>query len=351
MPTVLSSPAGADEAIDAVVAWVDGDDPRHRAKLNHHLEQLGRQVATAAPTRFSSIGEIDYCVTSLLKFAPFVRRIHVVTDDQVPPIFAQRPHWSPELRDKLVLVDHRDIFAGHAHCLPTFNARSIETMLYRVPGLAERFVYLNDDFFLIKPVRVEDWFRDGKPVIRGAYRMPIDREVGQRVKRWLRKVLNRPKEPNPLHQRAQAKAAAMAGFTRRYYATHHVPNTMRRSTLERFYAGHPERLRENITQRLRALDQFVPAALANHLEIRAGSACLEADERRLYLEPGRLPKEPLMAALAAAERDPQILFACLQSLDEAEPTVQQEVMAWLDRVIGRIPAAAGAPPAAAHPAS
>ena len=47
--------------------------------------------------------------------------------------------------------------------LPTFNNRCIELNLHRISGLAEQFVYFNDDMFLLKSVSPEDFFVDGKP--------------------------------------------------------------------------------------------------------------------------------------------------------------------------------------------
>jgi hypothetical protein len=83
----------ASQDIDAVVLWVDGDDPVHRQKLDNHLASIGRRPHSAHPTRFRSVGEVDYCIRSILKFAPFVRRIHVVTDAQVPAIFETASAW------------------------------------------------------------------------------------------------------------------------------------------------------------------------------------------------------------------------------------------------------------------
>ena len=40
-------------------------------------------------------------------------------------------------------------------------------MLWRINTLSENFVYFNDDFFLIRPVKVKDWFKNGNPVLRG----------------------------------------------------------------------------------------------------------------------------------------------------------------------------------------
>jgi Stealth protein CR2, conserved region 2/Stealth protein CR1, conserved region 1 len=324
-------------AIDVVVAWVDGSDPAHQAKLNAYLAELGHRPKTALPTRFNSVGEIDFCILSLLRFAPFVRRIHVVTDAQLPPILARLWQHDASLRERVVCVDHRAIFAGHEDCLPTFNSRSIETMMWRIPGLAEHFVYFNDDMLLIKGLAPEDWFRAGWPVLHGRYKTLVDREWAQRAKRALRRLLNRPKPPSPLFQRAQSIAAARLGFDNEYFAVEHCPHPLRRSTFERHFAAHPQDLRNNIEHRLRSATQFQPYALANHLEIRAHQVHLEANDRALYAEPASMTRAQLAQALAAAERDPRVAFACVQSLDEADEAVRKDVFDWFARVIGSPP--------------
>jgi Stealth protein CR2, conserved region 2/Stealth protein CR1, conserved region 1 len=328
------------QPIDAVLTWVDGDDPVHRAKLDDYLRSIGSRPESASATRYRSIGEVDWCVVSLLRFAPFLRRIHIITDAQTPALMQRATRWPAALRDKLSIVDHRTIFAGHEDALPTFNSIAIETMMWRIPGLAEHFVYLNDDFMLLRPVQPADFFRSGQPVIRGRWRVPQDREVAQRIKRRLRRWLGRPKTPRPLHQRTQSVAAALCGFTQRYFGTHHVPHPLRRSTLEAYFASHPEQLKANARHHLRNVTQFGVAALANHCEMRVGAACLIADEARLYLEPPTLKLRALRRLLAATQADARILFACVQSLDEAPADVADETIAWLDAVIGRDPPAA-----------
>ena len=93
--------------------------------------------------------ELRYSLRSLHLFAPWVRRIHLVTAGQVPP-------WLDTSDPRIQLVDHRDILPADA--LPTFNSHAIETGLHRVPDLSEHFVYFNDDVFLGRPVRPEAFF-------------------------------------------------------------------------------------------------------------------------------------------------------------------------------------------------
>ena len=58
------------------------------------------------------------------------------------------------------MVPHREIF-GDTGRLPTFNSQAIESRLHRIPGLAEHFLYLNDDVFLGRPVPPEMFFTPG----------------------------------------------------------------------------------------------------------------------------------------------------------------------------------------------
>src|SRR4029450_11046491 len=76
------------EAIDAVIAWVDGSDPTHRAKRKQYRADPGGNAKPerAAPDerRFSDNDEIRFCLRSIRNYAPWVRTIWLVTDDQVP---------------------------------------------------------------------------------------------------------------------------------------------------------------------------------------------------------------------------------------------------------------------------
>ena len=87
--------------------------------------------------------------------------------------------------DKIRIVDHRAIFRDHLEALPTFNSRSIEAMLYRIPGLAEQYVYFNDDMSLIKPVGPEHFFGPNGPVLRGYYDVMPHYRIKRRVQKFL----------------------------------------------------------------------------------------------------------------------------------------------------------------------
>ena len=116
-------------------------------------------------SRYEQINEINFCIDSLIKFAPFLRKIFLITDQQIPKFLNGDVH----AYKKVILIDHKEIFKDYHEYLPTFNSLSIETCMHRIPELAEHFIYLNDDFFLINPTRQEDFFRGGHPILRGKW--------------------------------------------------------------------------------------------------------------------------------------------------------------------------------------
>ena len=149
LPTVYD----ATFPIDVVYTWVDGDDPEwNAARQARGGDDLRPEAGGQA--RFRSRDELLHSMRSVHLFAPWVRTIHLVTA-------GQRPEWLAE-HPQVRVVDHREILPPDA--LPTFNSQAIETALHRVPGLAEHFVYLNDDVFLGRATRPELFFSPGGDV-------------------------------------------------------------------------------------------------------------------------------------------------------------------------------------------
>jgi len=105
-------------------------------------------MTAQAMRRFRDYGLLRFAVRSVELYAPWLRRIIFVTNGQVPT-------WLNTSRTlRAVVVTHSQIFSQAAQndgALPTFNSNAIEANLWRVPGLAECFVYLNDDMFFARP--------------------------------------------------------------------------------------------------------------------------------------------------------------------------------------------------------
>src|SRR5699024_7866305 len=141
------------EPIDIVYTWVDGSDPEWRRKMcatRDSLDLRTSEPSSVSDSRFISRDELKYSLRSLEYYASWARRIFIVTDGQVPP-------WLDTDNPKITLVDHHEIFSDPS-VLPVFNSHAIESQLHHIPGLADHYLYLNDDCFFLRPTDPELFF-------------------------------------------------------------------------------------------------------------------------------------------------------------------------------------------------
>ena len=316
-----------DYPIDAVIAWVDGNDPAHRAKrqtFSDNAEQLKREDV-GGDIRFTSVGEIKYCVASLLRYAPFLRKIFIVTDKQDPQIEGFVQTNFPDRKTQIELVDHKVIYRDYDHLLPVFNSLSIETVLWRIPDLSEHFIYLNDDFMLVAPTRPEDFFLDGKAI---CYAQPFSLPLA----RLLRKI--KPKKNGHRlfgFKDAMINACDVVGHKGSFPYIGHIPLAQRVSVLKNFFEAHPEVMKENMKARFRVPTQFNPQVLCYILGLESGDCVLRPRKGKdLYLKPKDKPGY-VQAHLDRFDRSRTGLFCCFNSLDLATPDDQERVIRWLQK--------------------
>lgn len=114
-------------------------------------------------------GELKYSLRSVAQFMPYARKIFILMN---PP--AKAPSWFAQGQDRVVVVDHDAVFGRDdiPHPRPVTNSNSIETALGNIPGLAEHFVYFNDDVFLSRPLEYTFFFSEtGKPMAQPRYKL------------------------------------------------------------------------------------------------------------------------------------------------------------------------------------
>ena len=155
--------------IDIVYTWVDGNDPQWDAKKNYWQKEYGiYQPEVAGPARYRDREELKYSLRSVEENLPWVRTIFIVTDNQTPK-------WLNTQHPKIRMVDHKDIFPADA--LPVFNSLAIETRLPFIPGLAEHFIYFNDDIFINKKLGRDFFFtQEGLPIYYSDIRVYKEKE-------------------------------------------------------------------------------------------------------------------------------------------------------------------------------
>ena len=140
--------------IDIVVTWVDMNDPEWKKDFLKYSGKDGIEDNGVVDARFRDYGLLKYWFRGVEQFAPWIRKIHFVTSGQIP-------QWLDTSNPKLNLVDHKDFIPEEF--LPTYNSVVIERYMHRIPDLAEKFVYFNDDFYILRPIPEERFFNNGLP--------------------------------------------------------------------------------------------------------------------------------------------------------------------------------------------
>lgn len=140
------------EPIDAVYTWVDSSDPQWQDDFAAALtDSDNASESSTNPARFKSRDELRYSLRSLEANLPWINKIYLVTSGQIPS-------WLDTDNPKIVVVDHKQIFADQSTCLPTFNSHAIESRLSYIKNLSEHFIYVNDDVFFGRPLHPNSFF-------------------------------------------------------------------------------------------------------------------------------------------------------------------------------------------------
>ena len=167
--------------IDYVVPMVFDDDPVWRADFisARHL----RGYRSGSNVRYRSWDNEHLLIRCIREFMPFVRDIII--------ILAGESQWKEWMNEKGVRVVYHKDFIPEKY-LPCFNSCTIEMFIPYIAGLANHFIYGNDDMFPLSPLREEDFFIDGLPVQHYEER-------------------TFPAEPNTFHLKCKRQQAMVAG--------------------------------------------------------------------------------------------------------------------------------------------
>lgn len=313
--------------IDVVITWVDGSDENHAKKIAQYLENKDSLNLKGFVTRFNQVNEIEYCIRSIYKFAPYVRTIFIVTDDQVPDFIKND---SNGFYRNVKIVDHKTIFKGYEDYLPIFNSNSIETMIPRIPGLAEHFIYFNDDMLLINKTKISDFFtEEGHPVLRGKW---LGYESSG-LKEFLKKIGLKKKRVSKLtYKQMQENIAKILGF-KKYLKLSHTPISMRKSILNDYFGQHEEVMVNNIKHRFRVPTYFMIQSLSVHLEILGKTFRQHKNFQLVYFGSSDKALWWIKHKLLSAEKDKEKLFLNIQSLDLYPEEKLNYILNWLDKLL------------------
>lgn len=316
--------------IDAVITWVDGDDPRHRAKrVQYGGQELRANEDIAGSTRFSNLGEIYYCVASLNRFAPWLHKIYIVTDEQDPCAGAFLDRHFPDGHIPVEVVDHKIIFRGYEQYLPTFNSIAIETMTWRIPGLSEHYIEFNDDLLLASPVAPEDFFLPDGTSVCYAARCSM---LWTKFTRMLKPSKNGQKRVT--FKGSMYNAAVLANRHFSFLKLAHTPKALRKSFYEQYFSAHLDHMLKNIGHRFRHAEQFTSQELQYLLLESEGKVQIRpVDECLFFLQPkGR--KGYVGKKMNRLLQMKGCKFCCFNSLDKATVEEREQITAWINKRIG-----------------
>ncbi|MFH9854905.1 stealth family protein [Streptomyces althioticus] len=226
--------------VDAVYTWVDGNDPAWQQRKARAKGEV-YHAESASDARFISRDELRYSVRSLHLFAPWIRNIYVVTDDQVPA-------WMREDVPGIRIATHREIFRNPED-LPTFNSHSIESQLHHIQGLAEHFLYFNDDMFIGRPVAPHAFFTPN-----GTARYFPSRN---RIPQGPVAETDSPVDAACKNNRALLKERFGKVITQ---PMEHIPYALRRSAMEEAEREFPEAWARTSASRFRAMTDLSPTS-------------------------------------------------------------------------------------------
>jgi len=314
--------------MDAVITWVDGSDPAHQAKMAPFLSSSTQKNHSAAATRFANCGEIEFCVMSLVRFAPWVETIYIVTDDQQPAFLASIK--DPALRQRISVIDHRQLFKGYEFALPVFNSLAIEAMLWNIPGLSDDFIYLNDDMMLTKPTPIEAFRTDEHYVLKGNMKP-------RKSKLWwyqLKRLFTKDESASRLNYwQVQEKSAATISDSRNYLDLPHCPHVLNRSTLKLFFERNPDKLVQTISCKFRDSKQLWSVSLFVHSVLASGQAKINNYFKSINIKADKYNREKIAVLLDRAEHQADHYFIVIQSLDMATPDNRDFILRWLRRIV------------------
>ena len=248
--------------IDFVVTWVNMDDPEWQNEFAKYSANSNNSKNGVSKARFRDYGFWKDWLRGIEKFAPWVRKIDFVTS-------GQKPEWLDENNPKIHLVNHKDFIP--AEFLPTYNSVVIERYMYRIPGLADHFVYFNDDFYIINHITPERFFKNGLPCDIAVFDYnPAWSQWYVRIKNNI-KIINRHFNKKEVMERWHDKwfdksygSKARWNYLLRFYnkfITLRVPHNAQpylKKTFEEVWAAAGKELTETSSNRFRALNDYTP---------------------------------------------------------------------------------------------
>lgn len=246
--------------VDVVFTWVNSDDTDWQKLYAQYKPDFNSDATSTS--RFYSRDELKYALRSWEKYGNFVRKIFVVSN-------CAPPAWLNLENPKIEWIWHEKIMPKEV--LPTFSSHAIETSLFRIPGLSNYFIYSNDDFLLVRPLTVENfYYHNGIAKLRLENWGNVNGEVTEG-------------EPDYLNGARNANALLEQEFGLSTTQLHtHSPQSMRVDVLQEMYGKYGQHFDETMSHKFRTKDDIaVTGYFYHHYALLSGRALQSTDKTEL----------------------------------------------------------------------
>lgn len=246
--------------IDIVFTWVNSDDPDWQKMYAKYAPQV--ITDGSSKSRFHSRDELMYALRSWDKYASFIRKIFVVSNCAPPP-------WLDLTNKRIEWISHEAILPSSA--LPTFSSHAIETSLHKIPGIANHFIYSNDDFLLTRTAYPTDFF-----YANGIIKVRVE-PYGM--------VNGSPEAGHPDYLNAARNSNRLIEQTFHRSTTQlvtHSPQPLRKDILDEIERKFPDELAVTSHNKFRKLDDIALTGYMHaHYSMLTGNAVFDATPVRL----------------------------------------------------------------------
>ena len=110
--------------------------------------------------------ELEWSILSVRKYMPWIRNIIVTVSDAFDESMIKSSNINNiNIQGPIRWVKESE-FVPKKY-LPTFNSNVVESWIWKIKGLSDCFIYMNDDMYIGQPVDVSTFFvQDRVPVLR-----------------------------------------------------------------------------------------------------------------------------------------------------------------------------------------
>jgi hypothetical protein len=263
----------SNKKIDIVITHVDSSSKKWREAFDlavkEHYDPKVNNEDSIIQNRFNDNGELKYVLRSIDENLDFVRNVYLVIDD-----YMDVPDWITNVK----IVRHSEILPKEY--LPTFNSHVIESVLHKIEGISEPFMYFNNDVFVGKPVKLSQLYRNNKVSIFIDKNLPVTTDTKNNIVEH--------------GSRSACKNSSrlldiFLGKKSKIYLLRHTPHFFYKKVMNKIWKEFPNEMNATIMSRFRSINDVSMGLLCSYISLYTGLAFINKQKyNSLYLPPNGL---------------------------------------------------------------